>query len=279
MVHAQPGAENYVVHDTMSEGLTLKPETVQIAGLTKDTDYTVDTQCVDNCTFEIKFTKTYLDTITADTPITITYSAVLNDKSVIAGEGNTNETYLSYGDSSSTAVDKTTTKTYQFDLVKTDEKNQVLDGAKFELFDVENGGTAIPLVDVTGSAATSGKKIYRVAATGETGTTTVIQAGQAIIQGLDKDIYYLEETKAPDGYNKVAGRTKVDLTKANGNLDATFETSGIYKDGGVQVINKTGAILPSTGGIGTTIFYVVGGVMVAAAVILLITKKRMGSAE
>lgn len=278
VVHAQPGAENYVVHDKMSAGLTLDENSIAIADLTKGNEYTVETTGLDDgCTFEITFTKTYLDTITADIPITITYSAVLNDKAVIAGEGNTNETYLSYGDSSHTEVAKTATKTYQFQLVKTDQDKKVLDGAKFELYDVENGGTAIPLVDVTGSAATSGNNIYRVATDADTTTTTVIQAGQATIQGLDGNTsYYLQETKAPDGYNKLKDRVKVDMKQAN--LDATVNID-TYVDGGVQVVNQTGAILPSTGGIGTTIFYVVGGVMVAAAVILLITKKRMGSAE
>lgn len=277
-VHAQPGAENYVVHDKMSAGLTLDENSIAIAGLTKGNEYTVQTTGLDDgCTFEITFTKSYLDTIQSAKDIIITYSATLNEKAVIAGEGNINETHLSYGDSSSTAVDQTTTKTYQFDLVKTDKDKKVLKGAEFKLYNVQEGGNPILLVDITGAPDTSGKKIYRVAAKGEAGAVEVIQAGQATIQGLDGNTtYYLEETKAPDGYNKLKDRHPVPLKEAN--LDATAD-AGVYTSGGIQVVNQTGAQLPSTGGIGTTIFYVVGGVMVAAAVILLITKKRMGSAE
>lgn len=272
-VHAKKGAENYVVHDKMSDGLTLNPESIQIDGLTRDKDYTVKTEGLnDGCTFEITFTKDYLNTITADTNIVITYSAVLNKDAVIADEVNTNDTKLTYGDSSETEWIQTKTKTYRFQLVKTDNKNNVLDGAEFELYNAND--EKIALVDL-------GEGIYRVATAeeqaGEGFTSAVIKAGQATIKGLDGGTtYYLQETKAPDGYNKLDHRVEVTIDKAN--LDANV-ADNVWNGGGVQVINQTGSVLPETGGMGTTLFYVVGGILVVAAVVLLVTKKRMHTAE
>lgn len=86
----------------------------------------------------------------------------------------------------------------------------------------------------------------------------------------------MEETKAPDGYNKLNGRVKVEIKDEN--LTAiSAEDGSKWNDGGVRVINKTGNELPSTGGIGTTIFYVVGGVLVVGAGVLLVTRKRMNA--
>lgn len=277
VIHATVGAENYVVHDILSDGLTLNPDSIQIENLTKGTDYTVnfDQNCTDQngtpsvCDFEVVFKDSYLKTITADTDIVLTYSATLNENAAISPDMNTNNTRLTYGDKNSTTWDQTVTKTYRFQLVKTDSTNKLLNGAQFELYDAAEGGKKIELVK-------SGNT-YRIATDTEkaqTGfTSAIIEAGQVTIQGLDGNTtYYLQETKAPDGYNKLSGRVKVELLSAN--LDATV-TDTIWKEGGVHVVNNTGTELPQTGGMGTTIFYVLGGTMVVAAVILLITKKRM----
>lgn len=84
----------------------------------------------------------------------------------------------------------------------------------------------------------------------------------------------MEEITAPTGYNLMKERVEVKIEDAN--LDAELE-GDVWTEGGVQVINQTGAELPSTGGIGTRIFYVVGSIMVIAAAVLLVTKKRMSS--
>ena len=100
--------------------------------------------------------------------------------------------------------------------------------------------------------------------------------GQLEIRGFDANTnYYLEETKAPDGYHKLAERVEIAVKEAN--LEAEFNQDGTYKDGGVHVINKAGDLLPSTGGMGTTLFYVIGIVLVAGAAVLLIARKRMNS--
>lgn len=292
-ITAQKGAKDYIFHDTMTEGLTFDSTSlkVTVGGTELDSKYyTLKTAELSDttCTFEVEFAQTYLDTITEPTAIVLEYSATLNEKAFVGsvpGEGetlNTNTGKLQYGDKNNptfTPEDKTTTYTYSFDLVKTDKDKKVLTGAQFELYTADqvveadgkvtlkDGATAISLIkdEATGN--------YRVAKKDETGTTT-IDAGKPTISGLSTGTYYLKETKQPDGYNILADLQKVEIGSAN-NSATLNEAGDTYVSGGVQVINLTGAELPSTGGIGTTIFYIVGGVLAAGAVILLITKRRM----
>lgn len=277
IISAKKGAKGYVLHDKMSEGLTFNADSVKVKVgdqiLKANEDYTLVTDCKDDCTFEIAFKQAYLDTITEDTSIVVTYSATLNEKAVIYPAPNTNETKLVYGEGSETTWDKTETFTYQFDLVKTKTDNTVLNGAEFKLYDAKTGGNEIALID-------EGNGVYRVATAAEKAAegfvSATIKAGKVTIKGLDSGTYYLEETKAPAGYNVLAERVEVKIDHAN--LTATVE-GDTYVSGGVQVINQTGAELPSTGGIGTTIFYVVGGLLVVAAGVLLVTRKRMSKSE
>ncbi len=116
--------------------------------------------------------------------------------------------------------------------------------------------------------------------------SAIIVAGTPIIKGLDKKTYWLEETKAPAGYNSMTDRIEVNmedgdnlivdghLTKVNNDLKYT--SSNDEPGGGVQVINKKGNILPSTGGIGTTIFYVIGAILVICMGGALILRSRKG---
>lgn len=275
-IHAKEGAQKYVLHDKMSAGLTLNKDSITVAGATKGNDYTVaydvthqEDEKTITCDFEITFTQAYLDEITADTDIVVTYSAVLNEGAVIADNGNTNDTKLNYGDKSETEWDQTKTYTFKFDLVKTKEDNTILAGAKFELYDAETDGNKIALVkesDGTYRVATATEK------SAEGFTSAVIEAGHVTIKGLGNGTYYLEETEAPAGYNKLSARVAVIIK--DGNEDATV-TENKWTAGGVKVINKTGTELPSTGGIGTTIFYVIGGILVLGAAVLLVTRKRM----
>ena len=104
-----------------------------------------------------------------------------------------------------------------------------------------------------------------------------VASGVITIYGLDNKKYYLEETEAPAGFNKLTNLVEVNLTDGN-NLTATQvgEKMDGNAEGAVKVENKAGTTLPSTGGMGTTLFYVVGGLLMAAAAVLLIAKKRMG---
>ena len=284
VIHAKKGAQNYKLHDQMEAGLTLNQDSITVQEgdkiLEENTDYTVacGVSCKDKsgkdttCDFEITFTQRYLDTITADTDIVVTYTAVLNENAEIADATNDNDTVLDYGDNSHSEWDKTTTKTFMFDIIKTDSNGKVLNGAKFELYDARTGDNKIALVEEPDG-------VYRVATADEKNDKdfkpAVIEAGRATVKGLDANTtYWLEETEAPAGYNKLSGRVKVEIK--NSNLTTTM-TGDTWADGngGVQITNKTGAELPSTGGMGTTIFYIIGSVLVLAAVVLLIVRKRM----
>ena len=258
------GAQTYTVTDTMSKGLTFNSGSLKVtANDVVTTDYTL-TPTTNG--FTLVLPESYVSTLTKGTTIMVTYNATLNKDAVIDGDGNTNEVKLSYGNQQNTVPSKVTTKSYQFDLVKVDgTTNKLLDGAEFELAD---GETKLSFVkDANGN--------YRVATTGEKGTTTTITVknGKVNIYGLAGKTYTLTETKAPDGYNKLVTPETVNLTDGS-KASATIE-SETYVDGGVVVKNNAGTVLPSTGGMGTTLFYVIGGGLMVAAVVLLVTKKRM----
>ena len=105
--------------------------------------------------------------------------------------------------------------------------------------------------------------------------------GMIAVEGLDADTYYLEETKAPGGYNRLAGPVKVEISH-DVSAEGTQMTHTLKQDttvvDKVEIENQSGTELPSTGGIGTTIFYVLGSILVIGAAVLLITKKRMSAA-
>ena len=283
-ITAQAGAENYVFHDTMSAGLTYTGVTgITLNGTTVDAaNYTVVTEgLTDGCTFEVRFTQAFCDTLKANDQIVISYTATLNENAVIAGKGNPNESKLSYGDkgdeshtpSGTTPPSTTTTYTWDVDVFKytmNGETETALAGAKFTLSKNADGSNPIALVS-------GGNNVYRVAKTGETGTVTEITTdatGKFTIKGLDADTYYLTETAAPAGYNKLAGPVTIVIGE-NGVVNGTTEApQGVDE---VKVLNQSGAELPSTGGMGTTLFYVLGSVLVVGAVVLLVTRKRMSN--
>ena len=283
-ITAQAGAENYVFHDTMSAGLTYTGVTgITLNGTAVETaNYTVVTEgLTDGCTFEVRFTQAFCDTLKANDQIVISYTATLNENAVIAGDGNPNTSKLSYGDkgdeshtpSGTTPPSTTTTYTWDVDVFKytmNGEAEKALAGATFTLSKNADGSAPIALIS-------KGNNVYRVAKTGETGTVTEITTdatGKFTIEGLDADTYYLTETAAPAGYNKLAGPVTIVIGE-NGVVNGTTEApQGVDE---VKVLNQSGTELPSTGGMGTTIFYVLGSVLLVGAAVLLITKKRMSA--
>ena len=282
-ITAQPGAEKYVLHDQMSQGLTFDDTTVNVKkGETTlgATEYTLKKdELADTCTFEIVFAQSFCNTLTAEDTITVTYTAKLNEKAVIAGAGNTNTTKLSYGDNRNTNVATTTTKTFELPVYKftkgTTNSQTALPGVKFTLRENENGTDPIKLVKIRDAAADdlNSADVYRHAKDGETTgiftEVTTPATGRFTIQGLKAGTYYLTETDTVRGYNKLTAPVTVVIDE-NGKV-----TVGGTEKQTVEIENKTGSLLPSTGGRGTMAFYIVGALLVLGSGVVLITKKRM----
>ena len=275
-ITAQKGAQSYVLHDTMEKGLTFNKDVkVKVSGqtnyLNSSTDYEVVENQADGCTFEIKFKDTFLNTINDTTKIEITYSAILNGDAEIH-DNNDNTTHLTYGENNNTTTRTTHTITYGINVLKyTGDTNNTLPNAKFSLYDNNTGGTAYKLVQKTGTTD------YRLALNEESGITeiTTNDTGKFSIQGLKPGVYWLEETAAPKGYNKLAKRIKIEIID-----NGTYKINDKTQDNGVgynrvDVENKTGTVLPSTGGAGTTMIYLIGGALVLGSGVVLVTKRRV----
>ena len=271
-IHAKKGATGYVLTDTLSAGLTFNNDVKVKIGETSYTspaDYTVATGTSND--FTVTFNQSILDKLTGNTDILVTYSATLNKDAVIHDGVNKNTVKLHYGNNSETTEKTTSTSTYKFDLVKTDASNTLLAGAKFKLYDSQEGGKEIKLTEVNDHT-------YRPAVGDEKGDDIVTIGNAPItIQGLANGTYWLEEIQQPAGYNKLTERKSVKLE--NGNNIATMEgtTYNPANNGGLHIVNQSGTVLPGTGGMGTTLFYIVGGLMVVCAGVVLVTKKRMGN--
>lgn len=275
-IEVKDGApKNYVFHDTMSAGLTFDASSVVVKNgettLAAGTDYTLVTEgLTDGCTFEVQFKDSALH---PNDVIVVSYSAVVNEKAVIGEDGNLNTSKLTYTDTNDktgeTTPSETKTYTWKFDLLKQNSKEEPLAGAQFTLYRDSKCTDAISLVKID-------DETYRVAKTDETGVTVITtpESGKLIIQGLDSDTYYLKEIKAPDGYNLLKDPIKVVIS------DTGVVSYNDGKDTGtVTVVNLTGSELPSTGGIGTTIFYVVGGLLMLGAVVVLVTRKKVHASK
>ena len=277
-ITAQAGAQNYVLHDKMDAGLTFtgtvsvslkkndtKPEQI----LENNKDYVLKTSDLGEiCTFHIEFTKDLCDSLSAGDQIIVSYSAILNENAVVGNAGNKNDTWLKYGNGTDTAHSSTTTKTYEIPVFKYTGNNKPLAGAKFTLSKNSNGSDPIELIKVNDETK---DLTYRVAKTGEKPVATEITTpsnGKFVIQGLDADTYYLTETEAPKGYNKLASPITIVIAE-----DGKVTSNGSEVTT-VNVENKTGTLLPSTGGMGTTIIYMAGAILVIASGIVLVSKKK-----
>lgn len=298
-IHVTDGnPTNYVLHDTMSNGLKFNSESVKVyllrdragaenefAGyLTVNNDYELVTSPNDSCTFEIKFRKTLMpfDRIQVD------YSATVTSDAVIGTAGNDNKAVLTYGNNSTT-TESSTTKTYVWEMgvrkfanLGTGKDDTPLAEAEFQLYKKDGETPKYAMFTETGTNTS----IYKL--TGWTNNATeAIKVktpanGNITFEGLDAGTYYLEETKAPVGYNKLTAPITVVIDRGTLPTVASQTISYTVKYGDttavdhvVRVENKAGTVLPSTGGMGTTLFYVIGGGLMVAAIVLLVTKKRM----
>lgn len=280
-IDAKAGAQNYVFHDTMSDGLTFDAASVVVkkgeANATLTTDYTVKTTDLDaGCTFEVVFTDTFCNGLTDGDKIYITYSATLNSQAVIAGTGNDNKGVLKYGENNNLETKPSTTKTYTWDFevfkFGNGDRTKGLKGAKFVVLSQDNQKVAkvenrkitewvqVPAADPAGEVAWPEGTVL------STDTN-----GKIEVAGLDAGTYHLREVKAPDGYNKLKDDKEFTIERQMNDTDSSMSYTKLT----VEVDNLSGTILPSTGGMGTTIFYVLGGILAVGAAVLLVTKKRM----
>ena len=243
--------------DTMTSGLTLNHGEGQIT-VTLDGD-PVDPEeyeltSVTDQGFTLTLKESYVSELNKDDVIIVAYSAVINSSAAIdSATGNSNEAKLEYSEQK--ATDTVYVATYDFQLFKTDgsAENTYLPGAKFKLYDALTGGNLIKVnKDNTG---------YYLDSTADV-EIEVNSADGVNVRGLKPGTYYLEETHAPSGYNKLTERKPVTIT------------SGQTTAHEVYVENHAGAELPNTGGRGTTLLYAIGAVLVIGAAVILIARRR-----
>lgn len=308
----------YTFHDTLGKEFTTPAQgDIKVSCKTGDTVTDITNKATITVTaatategakINVEFTDIKTAGATKDSIITVEYNAVLSSGAVIGLNGQTNEVYLEYsnnpnvggeGETGNTPVDKVIAFTYELDVNKVDANTKdALKGAKFKLQAADGDHAkqwAVLTENSDGNYTVSGWTTDETAATefeNKTGNTF------AVI-GLDSGKYNLKETAAPSGYNTPKDPFVVDLTATTVNnqdwdsftasdvltaltvkLDETTGKADVNTGKGeVTVGNSSGSTLPSTGGIGTTIFYVAGGVLVVGAGVLLITKKRAKDAQ
>lgn len=282
-IHVQKGAKSYVLTDKMSDGLKLKDKYSEVFTSALHVEARNDDGSINDVLeegthydltktsngFIISFRESYLKTHENEKyQITVTYAATLTEAAVIGGAGNTNETYLKYGVSSESTPSTTTTYTFGIPVFKyTGTEKKALAGAKFKLY------TDAQCKDENVVKVIANGKDYVVGETDD--NNNVMTSGTEVfnINGLKAGTYYLKEIEAPKGYNLLANAIKVEITNDG---KVKVEKNGALTDvTQVDVENKTGTVLPSTGGAGTTMIYLVGAVLVLGSGVVLATKRRV----
>lgn len=289
----------YKITDTMSEGLTFKKDVVVKIGDTVATNactinYTPNEESATG--FELTIPVMNYQT-QVGAAITVTYSAVVNEQAVAKiGKNSATLTYSSDpADSTKTTTTPADEETVYsskivIDKYETGKENTKLAGATFVLYKRGTGTDTAPTgkdydtvtegntttyypreyYKYTEATGNEGDKVEWVAGKDQATSQTTNASGAASFDGLANGTYYLEETAAPAGYNKLT--QPVTVTVNGGTTEAQLSVTA-------EVANNTGALLPSTGGMGTTIFYVLGSILAVGAIVLLVTKKRMSASD
>lgn len=277
------GAKNYLLHDKMDQGLTLNTSTLpNISPINfhdqsnnnprYNTDFTVNTTPDDGCTFHVEFKESYLNTLTESVVLTGNYAATVNENAKI-NETINNTTWLSYGDNQKTIESKTKTYIYGikvFKYTKNGTSQEGLKDAQFKLFTDESCANEVNLKKDNDGVT------YLVTNT-KTGDNimTSPQLGKFEIKGLKAGTYYLKEIEAPKGYNKLANPIKITISQNDAKNQVVTVGDDTNPVDEVGVENKTGTVLPSTGGAGTTMIYLIGGALVLGSGVVLVTKRRV----
>lgn len=282
-IDVKKGAKNYVLHDELSSGLTLIQNNVtkeyvhvqandNITDTMSTSDYTFgQSQNGFTVTFKPEFLKKHEN---EEYTILVNYYAILNDQATIGSSGNVNKTILDYGESNKTTPSTTTTYTFGIPVFKytgTETEKKGLAGAKFKLYTdaqckdknvvkvkVKENGTdyVVGETDSNNNVMTSGTEVFN-------------------INGLKAGIYYLKEIEAPKGYNKLANLIKITISQNDAKNQVVTVGDDTNPVDEVGVENKTGTVLPSTGGAGTTMIYLVGAILVLGSGVVLATKRRV----
>lgn len=297
---------NYIIKDTLPEGLTFGEITSVTVNETPLAN-TVYTTGEAGKLLTVKWVDNDGNSLYATgAKLVVTYTATLNENAVIDGNGNVNTASFTYqyldpddsddpdtpkGPDTDVDTDTATVYTYALAFKKVNESGTALSGATFKLpFKVSlvSSTTNTYVVDKNGSESVT---------TGDDGL--IIVKGVKASEGAG---YSITETAAPAGYNKLAGPFTVKAEKTGSSTTTTTITKYLDEDGNVTdtettdktvtyeagnisvkelgvVVNKAGTTLPSTGGMGTTIFYVIGGILVIGAGVILVSKKRMGAVK
>jgi fimbrial isopeptide formation D2 family protein/LPXTG-motif cell wall-anchored protein len=264
------GGKDYAIVDTLTPGLTLVD--VQESDVTfsdASVAFSIDNAYVDengNKGFKI----TFEGEPKSNTKATVTYKAVVNKDAVIASEENINEAFLIYGNGTETTHVTTKTLTYPLQIKKIargDADEKVLAGAEFKVYR-ELDQAQIKFTKISDTE-------YKVDPDGSVDAVVTVADAPLTILGLNAENYVLEETKAPQGYNLLESSVTLGNNEIKHAQTVTVSTTS--KTGAVQVEkieDGTGLVLPSTGGIGTTIFYIIGGILVVAGIAYFIVRRK-----
>lgn len=275
-IDIKPGAKNYILHDKMDSHLRydciLQIHDNNDNNIAADTGYVVKTTGLTDadCTFELSFTEAFyannrdnIDTKNLN-KIYVYYQATVKDDAVVKQEMK-NNTYLTFGENNTKSnEDYTTTKTFEIPVFKYTGTDTALAGAKFILSTDPN---------CTDSTKTLKFKLnsdnkYRYDTNGTTELVSLTD-GMIHIEGIKAGTYYLKETEAPKGYNLLKTIQKIEILE-----DGSIKLNDTENKGNVRVQNNKGSLLPSTGGMGTTLIYLIGGALVLGSGFVLMNKKR-----
>ena len=275
----------YEITDKMSEGLTFNEDSLKVkvgnSYVTGDPAKCTIVKGTDAAPNTFKVT-IFVKNCTVGDDIEVTYSATINEKAV--AKISYNEARLTYSNDPTDETKKTTTPPQKVDVytskiaiekVADGSETTKLKGAKFVLYKEETTGGTTTTKYYRRWDETTNKVTWVDKITDATEVETN-ENGEASFDGLANGIYHLVETKAPAGYNQLDKPYTVRVNEKNDPVTNENENQLTVT---ATVTNKTGAVLPSTGGMGTTIFYVLGAVLVVGAGVLLVTKKRMSQSD
>lgn len=275
-IHMQPGAQNYILHDKMDTNLQYIDNSILMHASNNQnptiSDYTIKTSKLgDDCTFHIEFKADYLAKVTDKFDVIVTYGAVVKDGAPI-NTALVNDTWLTYGENN-TESNKPQTKTYTFGIpvFKYTGTDTPLADAKFKLYTDPNCNDDAAALKFK----LNGDKYRYNSTNGDYVLTSLKNTGHIDIEGLEAGTYYLKEIEAPKGYNLLANAVEVHITEAGKVEVRNGET--LKEVNRVDVQNKSGSLLPHTGGAGTTMIYLVGALLVLGSGVVLASKRRSNS--